>query len=228
MKARSKRLLFIGALVLTIVVAVWTVSSLRDDDSSLSVFVSYARKRMGWSADTRAYDVIVRMSGYIKQGRYDDAVRVGNAWTAKNPNSKWNVEIYKLISQLYLERAKADSGHADDYVRQAMLYRDKLLPFESNNVYGLRYLGSLSETGGDLSEAQRCVQYRNAIKLLEHLTGMLREQRTVAPKEKAFVVPRKGTAAEYVLTVEDIDAMLERTRGAATQVQEKLQKSGCG
>jgi len=121
MKARSKRLLFIGALVLTIVVAAWTVFSLRDDDSSLSVFVSYARRRMGWSADTRAYDVIVRMSGYIKQGRYDDAVRVGNAWSAKNPNSESNVEIYKVICLLYLERAKADSGHADDYVRQAML-----------------------------------------------------------------------------------------------------------
>ena len=182
---------------------------------------------MGWSADTRAYDVIVRMSGYIKQGRYDDAVRVGNAWTAKNPNSKSNVEVYKVICLLYLERAKSDSGYANDYVRQAMLYRDKLLPSESNDVDGLRYLAALSEAGGDLSEAQRCVQYRNAITLLEHLTDVLREQRTVAPKEKAFVLPRKGTAAEYVLTVEDIDAMLERTRGAVTQVQERLQKSSC-
>jgi hypothetical protein len=227
MKTRLKRLLFISALVLTVVVAVWAVSSLRDDDSSLSVFVRNAGKRMGWSADTTTYDVILRMSGYINQGRYDDAVRVGNAWTARNPNSESNVELYRLISQLYLERAKADSGHADDYVRQAMLYRDKMLPFESNNIYGLRYLESLSEAGGDLSESQRCVQYRNAMKLLEHLTNMLREQRTVAPKEKAFAVPRKGTAAEYVLTVEDIDAMMERARRAVAQVQEKLQKSGC-
>ena len=37
------------------------------------------------------------------------------------PTVKSNVEIYKVICLLYLERAKADSGHADDYVRQAML-----------------------------------------------------------------------------------------------------------
>ncbi len=175
MKTSRKRLVFIGALILTIVVAVWAVSSLRDDDSSLSVLVHYTKQRMGWPDDTTdsTYGVIARMSRYVKQRRYDDAVRVGNAWTARNPNSESNVYIFRLISDLYLERAKTDSTHADDYVKQAMLYRDKMLPLASNNVYGLRDLALLSEAGGDLSASQRCVQYRNAIKLLERFVQKL-------------------------------------------------------
>jgi hypothetical protein len=228
MKVRPKRLLFAGALILTLVgVAVWAVSSFRDGGSTLSVFVSYAKKRIGWAADSSTSDVIIRMAGYAKQGRYDDAVRVGNAWTAKNPNSESNVPIYTLTSRLYLQRTKVDGGHAEEYVRQAMLYRDKALPFESDNVYGLRDLALLSKAGGDLSASQRCVQYRNAIKLLERLGDVLRERRVVAPKEEAFVAPRQGTSAEYVLTVEDIDGMLERTNGTVKRIAEKLHESAC-
>lgn len=226
MKARSKRPLFIGALTLTIAVTVWAVFSLRDDTSILSIFVRYEESRMGGSADT-FYGVMVRMSWYVKLRRYDDAVRVGNAWATRNPNDESSVRIYMLISGLYLRRAQLDKTHADEYVSRAMLYRDKMLPLDSNTVYGLCELAALSEAGGDLSEVQRCVQYRNTIRFWDHLTKMLREQRAVAPREGAFTVPRKGTSAEYVLTVEDIDSILERTWKATAEVQGKMQKSGC-
>ncbi len=227
MKApQPKRLILIGALIIAFGAALWVVFSLRDEDSMLSIVLRDVPRVMGWAPDSTTSDVLRRMAKYEKQSRYDDAVRAGNAWTEKHPNSDSNVWIFTLIARLYLQRAKAESGHADEYVTQAMLYRDKALPFESDNISGLRDLALLSEAGGDLSASQRCVQYRNSLKLLEHLGDVLRERQAVAPKQEVLA-PRQGTSAEYVLTVEDINALLERTNGTITRVREKLQKSSC-
>lgn len=228
MKApRPKRLILIGALILTLGVAACVVLSLRNDDSILSIVVRDVMRKMPWAPDSTTFDVLGRMAKYEKRGRYDDAINAGIAWTEKHPENGSNDWIFRHIALLCLEKARKDSGHADEYIRRAMLYRDKALPFESDSISSLRDVALFSEAGGDLSASQRCVHYRNAIKLLEHLGDVLRERRAVAPKEEAFVAPRQGTSAEYVLTVEDINALLERTNGTMTRVKEKLQKSGC-
>jgi len=193
----------------------------------LSIVVGNLPRAMGGGTDSTTSDVLRRMAKYEKQSRYDEAIRAGNAWTEKHPDSDSNAWMFTLIARLCLQGAKAESGRADEYVTQAMLYRDKALRFESDNPSGLRDLAWLSEAGGDLSATQRCVQYRNAIKILAHLAEVLRERRAVAPKQEAFVAPRQGTPAEYVLTVEEIDTLLERTNGTVTRLREKLQKSGC-
>jgi hypothetical protein len=114
--------------------------------------------------------------------------------------------VLRGIAVLYLEKAKKEPVYADECVRQAMFYAEKRLPFEVDDISALRDLASFAEAAGDVSGNQRCAQYQKTIKVLQQLQAALRDRRSVAPKEEAFVVPRKDTSAEYVLTVEDIDA----------------------
>jgi len=227
MNAHPRRLTLIGVLILTAGVAVWTVLSLRDDGSTLSVFVRYASERMGWSANSTAWGVLRRMAKYEKRGRYDDAINAGVAWTEKHPKDRTNDWVFRGIAVSYLEKAKKEPVRADECVRQAMFYEEKHLPFAVDDISALRDLASFAEVAGDVSGNQRCAQYDKAIKVLQQLEDALRERRTVAPKEEVFVAPRKGTSAEYVLTVEDIDAMLESASGTITRVRQKMQGSAC-
>jgi len=132
---------------------------------------------MGWAPDSTTGDVARTMTKYQKKGRYDDAIRAGIMWTEKYPDAGSNVWLYTDVSALYLEKAAKDSEHAEEDVKQALLYRDKALPLASDELYSLRQLAAISESAGDLSATQRCVQYRNAIKILDRMGVLLGEEK---------------------------------------------------
>jgi hypothetical protein len=97
------------------------------------------------------------MAKYEKKGRYDDAVNIGTALAEKNPDSFTSDWIYQDISASYLRRARMDNGRSEEYLRQAVFYRDRALPSASDSPYWLQSLVTITEAVGDLSTAQRCL-----------------------------------------------------------------------
>ena len=183
---RKRRFTLLGMAIVALICVTWTFFTLRDDDSTPSVLVRYTKRRMGWYPDRTVGDVVLRMDRYLKKGKYNEALQVGNSWTQKYPDNEGEVYLYNILSDLYLERAKSDTTHRDEYVDRAMSYRDEALRFQSNNIYCLQKFALQSEASAELSSRQRCPQYRNAIKFLTRSEDTLRSQRQVAPSEKVL------------------------------------------
>ena len=200
-----KQWIFVSAGILLLGSATWAAWSLRDDDSGLSVLVRYTAWRMGWAADSSTVEVLTRIARYSKRGRYDDLIRAGTAWTeAHPPNDYFGSVIYQDIAWAYLAKAKADAAHSEEDVNQAMLYRDKAVPLSLQAILGLEYLADLSEEAGDLSARQRCVQYGNAIKLLDRIPALGREQ----SQEE----PGRVSAGDLKSLQNQVDARMSRIR----------------
>jgi hypothetical protein len=165
------------------------------------------------------------MEKYEKQGRYDDAIKAGLAWTENHPRSGDNDLVFRRIALLYLARARTDSGHADGYVNEAILYRDKAIPPALDtslgwySMAGLRDLALISESAGDLSVRQRCAQYGNAIKLLQRLGVLLKEKRVQAAGQTSSTI---GS-----FTVDDVDQFQTQVDATITRVRGKLQNDSC-
>jgi hypothetical protein len=218
---RAKRWILLGAAVSFTTLVVWVVLSLQNDDSSLSVVArlatTYVKQTMCWSADSNPVCVLRTMAKYEKKGRSDDAARTGVAWAEKYPDSATSELIYWNLSALYLRSARMDSGRAEDYLKQAVFYRDKVLPSASNSPYALQSLVAISESVGDLSKAQRCVQYGDSIKLLDRMKLLANEDKDrLARQFKPDLAERKKTEC----LLEWIDEGIKRLNG-------KLSASGC-
>jgi hypothetical protein len=157
------------------------------------------------------------MSKYEKKGRYDDAISTGVAWAEKHPDSFTSGWIYQDVSALYLRRAKTDGERAEEYVKQALFYRDEALLSASDSEYSLQKLEAISEWAGDLSAGQRCVQYGNSIKLLERMKRLANEDKDRSARQlRPDLAERKKTEC----LLEWIDANTKRVSG-------KLSSSGC-
>jgi hypothetical protein len=214
---RAKRWILLGAAVFFTTLVVWIVVSLRNDDSTLMVVAGYLKETTCWSADSSAVCVLKTMAKYEKNGRYDDAVSTGTALAQKYPDSFTSGWIYEDISALYLRRARMDSGHAEEFLKQAVLYRDKALPSHLGSPYSLNLLVVLSELIGDLSTAQRCVQYRNSIKLLDRMKLLANEE-------------EHGLARQFKPNLDErqkLDNLLECIDVVTKRVGGKLSASGC-
>lgn len=184
-----------------------------------NVVTRYVKQANCWPADSSAICVQKAMATYEESGRYDHAVSAGVAWTQKYPDSSTSGWIYEEISELYLRRATIDSGRAEENLKQAVFYRDKALPshLDSDSPYSLDTLVSISESIGDLSASQRCVQYRNSIKLLDRMRLLANEeQHRLARQFK----PNLDERQKLNNLQECIDVVTKR-------VGEKLSTSGC-
>lgn len=173
---RAKRWILLGVAVSFAAFVVWVVVSLRNDDSTLSVVARDVKQATCWPVDSSAVCVLKTIAKYEDKGRYDDAITTGVALAKKYPDSSTSHWIYEDIATLYLRRAKMDSEHAEEYLQQAVVYRDKALPSHLDNPYLLQSFVVLSESIGDLSSGQRCVQYRNTIKLLDRMKLLANEE----------------------------------------------------
>jgi tetratricopeptide (TPR) repeat protein len=216
---RAKRWILLGAAVFFTTFVVWVVVSLRNDDSTLMVVSRYVKDETCWTADSSAVCALKTMAKYEKKGRYDDAISAGVALAQKYPDSFTSGWIYEDISELYLRRATMDSGRAEEYLKQAVFYRDKALPshLDSDSPYSLNTLAALSESIGDLSTAQQCVQYRNSIKLLDRMRLLTNEdQHRLARQFKPNLDERQK-----------LDNLLECIDVATKRVDGKLSASGC-
>lgn len=215
--ARTRRLIASGVCVLIVGATVWVVSSARDEDSTLSIVAKYVAKQMGWAADSTTADVLQRMARHERNNRNDEAIKAGVAWTEQHPHDGSSYLIYRQIALLYLEKARLDSGRADEYVAQAISHRDKALSGALDNsassysMAGLQELGLISELAGDLSAKQRCKQYRNAVKLLDQLKVRLMDEGFEAPG----------------LTPDEVEQFRERVDATISRVQQKMQNNSC-
>jgi tetratricopeptide (TPR) repeat protein len=159
--------------------------------------------------------VLRTMSKYQKKGRYDDAIEAGIVWAEKHPDRS-NGWVYMEVSALYLEKAAKDSEHAEEDVKQALLYRDKALQLDPDGLYSLQ-LAIISESAGDLSAAQRCVEYRNAIKIMDRMAVSLSEEKDRVAR---YFKPRPNEVEQIKGNSDRVDAIVNRLRG-------KLQHSAC-
>ncbi len=216
---RAKRWILVGATVFFTAFVAWVVVSLRNDDSALMVVARYVKEETCWPADSSAVCVLKTMAKYEKNGRYDDAVSAGVALAQKHPDSFTSGWIYEDISELYLRRARMDSGRAEEYLKQAVFYRDKALPshLDSDSPYSLNTLVLLSESIGDLSTSQRCIQYRNSIKLLDRMKLLANEE------EHRLARQFKSNLDER----QKLDNLLECIDVVTKRVRAKLSASGC-
>ena len=156
------------------------------------------------------------MSKNEKKGRYDDAITGGILWTEKHPHAGSNGWIYTDVAGLYLEKAVKDGEYTEEDVKQALLYRDKALQFDPDGLYSLQ-LATISESAGDLSAAQRCVQYRNAIKILDRMAVLLGEEKDRAARQ---FKPHPDDVERIKGDSDRVDAIVSRLRG-------KQQRSAC-
>ena len=195
-----------------VALVIWGAVLVRDDNSVLSILI----RRVGWAPDSTAAAVLHRMSKYEKRGRYDDAIEAGIAWTEKNPDAGSSGWVYTDLSALYLEKAGKDSEHAEKDVQQALLYRDKAIQLDSDGLYSSQ-LAAISESAGDLSAAQRCVQYRNAIKIWDRMAVVLGEEKDRAARQ---FKPHPDDVERIKGDSDRVDAMVNRLSG-------KLQHSAC-
>jgi hypothetical protein len=207
---RAKRWILLGVAVFFTAFVVWVVVSLRNGDSTLSVVASYVQKATCWRADSSAACELKTMDKYQTKGHYDDAISTGLALAEKYPDSFTRGWIYEDVSALYLTKARMDSGRAEEYLRQAIYYRDKAVPSASDSPYLLRQLAVVSESIGDLYTAQRCVQYRNSIKLLDRMKLLAnKDQDRLARQFKPDLGERQR--ADHLL--ENIDRVTRRVSG---------------
>jgi hypothetical protein len=213
----SKRWVPLGVVLFFTVLAVWAVASLRDDDSRLSVVARYVKQTMCWPADSSAVCVLKTMAKYEKKGRYDEAVSTGVALAEKYPDGPISGWIYEDISALYLRRAKMDSARREEYVKQAVSYRDKSVRSASDSPHSLQPLVALSVSIGDLSAAQRCIQYGNSMKLLDQMRLLANEDKDRLARQL------RPDLAEH----QKIDSLLNWIDVNNTRIGERLSASGC-
>jgi hypothetical protein len=212
--SRQQRLVVAGGIVALVV---WIVVLLHDDGSVLGILVREVPTHEGWASDSSAADVLGRMRKYEKKSRYDDAIKAGIAWTEKHPDDGWNGWIYMEVSALYLKKARKDEEHAEEDVTEVILYRDKALPLFPDDLYWLQRLAAISESAGDLSPTQRCVQYRNTMKLLDRVNILLTEEKDRVARQFR---PDPADCEQMKCVSEQFDTSVNRVRG-------KLQQSGC-
>jgi hypothetical protein len=114
----TKRLWVIGTVVLVVILsAVMCVLVLLKTPDAMSI-------------------TLQKMARYGKDRKYDKAIAVGQSWLARNPVNGTNDQVLGLISILYLEKAKKNDGHEDDYVNEAIAYRDKMLRVATDGPFG--------------------------------------------------------------------------------------------
>jgi hypothetical protein len=213
---KIKRWAVVAATVL-LGVAIWAVVSIRNDDSTLSVVVRAVKERMCWPADSSTFCVLKAMEKYEKTGQYDNAIKTGKAWAEKYPDQSANKWIYRYISVLYLKTASNEKEHAEESVKQAILYRDKALSSVSDSAFALQPFEVISESAGDLSTAQRCLQYGNSLKLLTRMQTLANDEKDrLARQFKPDLAERKN-----------IDCLADWIDAAIKRVSSKSSASNC-
>jgi hypothetical protein len=205
----------------------WTEQSFafRDDGSTLSVLITNVADKMGYRRESNIFRVLRKMANYDKRGYYDAGIKTGRIWTEANTANGSNDRVFIGIASLFLKKAQSDRKLADVYVNEALSFRDKALPIASDanlGVYSmstLRDLALISESAGDLSPKQRCVQYRNSVKLLDILVARLRD--------KQDEIARRFAHVEDDMSVDDVKCLTDEAESTIARMRDKQQSSGC-
>jgi len=141
-------------------------------------------------------DVGTQITNYLKEGRYDDAVRVGLQAIKNRPDDEI---IYNAIAIVYLARAEKDVEHRQQWVKNAVLYTEKGLSLNSRTadvggVLLFQHARSF-ERAGELATTERCNYFERARKLLEERVAFLQgDQLTLEGKNYPLAPLREENA----------------------------------
>lgn len=199
-------------------------AAFRDDGSGLSVLITRAADKMGFDTGGMSFAVLHKMENYEKRGMYDAAIEAGIKWLNRNPES-FDDQVSLAVACAFLHKAQQDNKHAEEYVRQALLYRDKAIPIASDSERGWYSMSTvwdmavISESAADISDDQRCVQYRNTIRLLQLLAGRA--------QDKQDEISRRFGPKQSGITLADVDRYKNHVEAAIARVRDKQQKSAC-
>jgi len=202
-------------------------SALRDNGSMLSVLITRVADKIGFPPGSSAYDTLHKMANYEKRGMYGAAINAGNAWITEHPIDGTNDRVFLAIASIFLQKAKQDSSHADQYVDQALVYRDKAIPIASDTTLGwysmttLRDMSLISESAGELSSKQRCVQYRNGVKLLERVLDQLETKRVEISRRTP------NTEDQFGVSRDTVEQLSEQTKAGIARLRAKQQNAAC-
>lgn len=133
--------------------------------------------------------------------------------------------MFIAISHIFLKRAQADPAHTREHVRSALKYRDKAVPIASDQELGwysmntVKELAAITEMAGDLSTEERCVQYRNSLRLRKVLKARL--------QDKAEEIARRIVAKPEDLTVADVQCLSDQNNESIRLAEEKQAKLSC-
>ena len=135
-------------------------------------------------ATSESNNEISQMTSYTKQGRYDDAVKLGLQLLKNDPGDEI---VYQQIADVYFVRAKKDPVQREEWVTKAVSYVEKSLSFNSKerDIAGVHLFQDARsfELAGDLSAGKRCEFYQRSRKLLEERNSQLHgDQITLAGK----------------------------------------------
>lgn len=218
----NRRIGLILIVVLTVLLATWFVLIHLRDGSDFG----YISRRLGLAPDQNTSELLKTMQVYASRERYDLAIAAGENWTTGHPLDGSNDQVFLAISSTYLERARRDKQSPDAYLSQAILYRDKAAPTASDRALGWYSIGTLhdmalvSEAAGDLSEKQRCVQYRNALKLHRHIVERLNEKRDEISR-------RTPAEDQFGVSLGEADRRIRQTLEATKRLKAKVQSGTC-
>jgi tetratricopeptide (TPR) repeat protein len=111
------------------------------------------------------------MTRYAQQGDYQRAVQIGLTAAREAPDP-W---IYQQIAMVYLMRAHKQPASRDNWLREAVVYANKSCETGSHSAGDLNLYeaGRVLEDAGDLSSAERCDYYRDAVKKLTDQAPLL-------------------------------------------------------
>jgi len=213
---------FILIIVFVTVVTAWFGYVLRKSNSDFG----YISRRLGLAPDETTSEVLRTMHVYVCHKRYDLAIDAGVNWTTEHPIDGSNDQVFLAISFTYLERARRDKQNGDAYLSQAILYRDKAIPTASDRALGWYSIGTLrdmalvSEAAGDLSEKQRCVQYRNALKLYKLIGERLNDKRDEISRR----TPPKD---EFGVSLNEADQRIHQALDTTERLEKKIQSGSC-
>jgi len=214
--AQHKWLRYGVGLVALLAAIAWTAVSLLNPISTLSILADDVRESFGLAADRSPILVFARMQALAQRGRIDKAIEIGHQSMVKHPGDEW---VPPQLATLYLTKARSDTTHAKLYVGEALKYRDMALS-SSNSPQSLLQLAYISDYAGDLLGDQRCIQYRNALRLTDAAFGQIAQRRDVINRHIK-------TTPEDIEELSKLDVYAEVAHQRRTQVQQKLMDYDC-
>jgi hypothetical protein len=153
-------------------------------------------------------DAMTLIVNYLHMGRYDDAIRVAQDWMEKHPEDS----LYDQVALCYLAKASKDSGHKDQWIRQAVINFEKDLAAHKKGAVDVELyeVGRGFESAGDLSTNDSCLYYSRAVKDFE--------------EEVQFI--QGDSYAAYGHTT-PLAPVRQENQKALERVKSKIDKAGC-
>jgi hypothetical protein len=213
-----KRLTICLTIVVIAVAAILVGDELLRLDSNLSIFADEVRETLGIPVDEPGVYVLIKMRALEARGRRDKAIEIGSRFTTRNPSA--DSRVPEQVAVLYLRKARTDPAHAEEDVREAMKFRDIAVQSSLDSPGLLVQLAGISEYAADLSSKQRCIEYRNALKIIDAALSRMAGRKDELTRH--IKITEEDTAE-----LKDLNESESNTRLRVTKLEDKVRNSGC-